>query len=49
MPIVLKMEDTMFENAGILLWVWILVGNAIGIFILNGVGGATSAMTTRHP
>lgn len=38
----------MFENVGMLLWVWILVGNAIGIFILNGVGGPTSAMTTAQ-
>jgi hypothetical protein len=36
----------MFENAGLLIWVWILVGNAIGLFILSGVGGPTSAMTT---
>lgn len=48
MLINLEMEATMFENAGILLWVWILVGNAIGIFILNGVGGSTSAMTTNR-
>ncbi|MDO9384532.1 MAG: hypothetical protein Q7T86_16905 [Hyphomicrobiaceae bacterium] len=37
----------MYENAGLLIWVWILVGNAIGIFILNGAGGDTSAMSTR--
>jgi hypothetical protein len=38
----------MFENAGLLVWIWILVGNAIGIFILNGTGGATSAMSARE-
>jgi hypothetical protein len=37
----------MFENAGFLVWIWILVGNAIGIFILNGRGGSTSAMSAR--
>lgn len=42
-----KQEEDMFENAGLLIWVWILVGNAIGIFILNGVGGSTSAMSSR--
>ena len=37
----------MFENAGLLVWIWILVGNAIGIFILNGTGGSTTAMSAR--
>lgn len=37
----------MVENVGLLLWIWILIGNAVGIFIVNGVGGPTSAMTAR--
>jgi hypothetical protein len=38
----------MFENAGLLIWVWILVGNGIGLFVLNSVaGGDTSAMSAR--
>jgi hypothetical protein len=37
----------MFENAGLLIWVWILVANAVGIFILNGTGGSRSAMSAR--
>ena len=37
----------MFENAGLSIWIWILVGNAIGIFILNGTGGSTTAMSAR--
>jgi hypothetical protein len=36
----------MFENAGLLIWLWILVGNAIGVFVLNGVGGPTTSMRT---
>jgi hypothetical protein len=32
------------SNTGLFVWVFILVGNAIALCVLNGVGGPTSAM-----
>lgn len=32
------------SNTGLFVWVFILVGNAIALCVLNGVGGQTSAM-----
>lgn len=31
-------------SIGLLIWCWILIAPAVGIVILNGLGGAHSAM-----
>jgi hypothetical protein len=32
------------DHAGLYLWLWILIGNAIAIIGLSSIGGTTSAM-----
>lgn len=36
----LTKEISLMESPGLYLWLWILIGNAVGIVILSGVGGS---------